>query len=106
VVFGKNGFLANVRAYYREYTVRTPESAAEAARRIVCGGFAAAAPGCLFYTDDHYASFVNRSQRSELWLLFSILEQREAEMDTPLRKDDEIPCSIAQHCAVHTRLGA
>ena len=48
---------ANVRTYYREYTVRTPEERSRGARRIVCGGLEAAAPDACFYTDDHYASF-------------------------------------------------
>lgn len=47
----------NVRAYYREYTVRTPGERSRGARRIVCGGLQAAAPDACFYTDDHYASF-------------------------------------------------
>ena len=48
---------ANVRTYYREYTVRTPGERTRGARRIVCGGLQAAAPDACFYTDDHYASF-------------------------------------------------
>lgn len=48
---------ANVRTYYREYTVRTPGERSRGARRIVCGGLQAAAPDACFYTDDHYASF-------------------------------------------------
>jgi ribonuclease T1 len=59
VVFGNRERLlpANVRTYYREYTVRTPGERSRGARRIVCGGFKAAAPDACFYTDDHYASF-------------------------------------------------
>ena len=59
VVFGNRERLlpANVRMYYREYTVRTPGEPSRGARRIVCGGFKAAAPDACFYTDDHYASF-------------------------------------------------
>ena len=59
VVFGNRERLlpANVRAYYREYTVRTPGERSRGARRIVCGGLQAAAPDACFYTDDHYASF-------------------------------------------------
>ena len=59
VVFGnRERFLpASARAYYREYTVRTPGQRNRGARRIVCGGFQPAAPDACFYTDDHYASF-------------------------------------------------
>jgi ribonuclease T1 len=59
VVFGNRERLlpANVRTYYREYTVRTPGERSRGARRIVCGGFKAAVPDACFYTDDHYASF-------------------------------------------------
>lgn len=59
VVFGNRERLlpANPRAYYREYTVRTPGERSRGARRIVCGGLQAAAPDACFYTDDHYASF-------------------------------------------------
>ena len=59
VVFGNRERLlpANVRAYYREYTVRTPGERSRGARRIVCGGLQVAAPDACFYTDDHYASF-------------------------------------------------
>jgi ribonuclease T1 len=48
---------ASVRAYYREYTVRTPGERSRGARRIVCGGLQPTAPEACFYTDDHYASF-------------------------------------------------
>ena len=59
VVFGNRERLlpANVRAYHREYTVRTPGERSRGARRIVCGGLEPAAPDACFYTDDHYASF-------------------------------------------------
>lgn len=59
VMFGNRERLlpANVRTYYREYTVRTPGERSRGARRIVCGGFKAAVPDACFYTDDHYASF-------------------------------------------------
>ena len=59
VVFGNRERLlpANIRAYYREYTVRTPGERSRGARRIVCGGLEPAAPDACFYTDDHYASF-------------------------------------------------
>jgi len=59
VVFGNRERLlpANSRAYYREYTVRTPGERSRGARRIVCGGLQAATPDACFYTDDHYASF-------------------------------------------------
>ena len=39
--------------YYREYTVVTPGSSDRGARRIVTG-----ARGEVFYTADHYGSFV------------------------------------------------
>ncbi len=39
--------------YYREYTVKTPGSRDRGARRIVTGQ-----KGEIYYTDDHYASFV------------------------------------------------
>jgi ribonuclease T1 len=39
--------------YYREYTVETPGSSDRGARRLVIG-----ARGEVFYTVDHYASFV------------------------------------------------
>jgi ribonuclease T1 len=45
------------RGYYREYTVKTPGSRDRGARRIVCGGRAAAVPDACYYTADHYASF-------------------------------------------------
>lgn len=59
VVFGNRERLlpASARAYYREYTVRTPGERSRGARRIVCGGLQPAAPDACFYTDDHYASF-------------------------------------------------
>lgn len=41
------------RGYYREYTVRTPGEKSRGARRIVAGG-----GGELYYTADHYRSFV------------------------------------------------
>jgi ribonuclease T1 len=41
------------RGYYREYTVITPGSRDRGARRIVAGD-----RGELYYTDDHYDSFV------------------------------------------------
>ena len=58
-VFGNRERLLPVstRAYYREYTVRTPGERSRGARRIVCGGLQPAAPETCFYTDDHYASF-------------------------------------------------
>jgi ribonuclease T1 len=45
------------RGYYREYTVKTPGSRDRGARRIVCGGRAAAAPEACYYTADHYSTF-------------------------------------------------
>jgi ribonuclease T1 len=58
VVFGNREQLlpARPRAYYHEYTVRTPGVKSRGARRIICGG-AAAAPEVCYYTDDHYRSF-------------------------------------------------
>lgn len=41
------------RGYYHEYTVKTPGSPDRGARRIITG-----AEGEMFYTDDHYDSFV------------------------------------------------
>ena len=41
------------RGYWREYTVPTPGEADRGARRIVAGR-----DGELYYTDDHYRSFV------------------------------------------------
>lgn len=49
---------AQPRGYYREYTVPTPGERDRGARRIVTGD----ADRELFYTADHYASFV-RVQR-------------------------------------------
>ena len=43
--------------YYHEYTVVTPGSDDRGARRIVAGS-----QGELYYTDDHYASFVRVQQ--------------------------------------------
>lgn len=50
------------RAYYREYTVKTPGARDRGARRIVCGGDKPTAPDACFYTGDHYASFVRIAQ--------------------------------------------
>jgi ribonuclease T1 len=41
------------RGYYREYTVRTPGARDRGARRIVAGR-----SGELYYTDDHYRTFL------------------------------------------------
>lgn len=41
------------RGYWREYTVPTPGSDDRGARRVVAGE-----GGELYYTDDHYASFL------------------------------------------------
>ncbi|HEX7833309.1 MAG TPA: ribonuclease domain-containing protein [Thermoanaerobaculia bacterium] len=41
------------RGYYREYTVRTPGASNRGARRIVRGS-----EGELYYTRDHYESFI------------------------------------------------
>ncbi len=45
------------RAYYREYTVRTPGVRHRGARRIVCGGQPPTRPEACWYTADHYQSF-------------------------------------------------
>lgn len=51
----REGLLpAEVRGYYREYTVPTPGSPDRGARRIVTGG---TPPSVWYYTDDHYRSF-------------------------------------------------
>jgi ribonuclease T1 len=57
-VFGNRERLlpGEKRGYYREYTVKTPQSVDRGARRIVCGG-PAVTPDACFYTADHYASF-------------------------------------------------
>jgi ribonuclease T1 len=44
---------AEAAGYYREYTVRTPGSADRGARRLVFGQSRE-----LYYTEDHYVSFV------------------------------------------------
>jgi ribonuclease T1 len=58
-VFGnREGLLPKrERAYYREYTVKTPGARDRGARRIVGGRCGES--GCVeyFYTDDHYRSF-------------------------------------------------
>ncbi|BCX02392.1 MAG: hypothetical protein KatS3mg053_0330 [Candidatus Roseilinea sp.] len=46
------------RGYYREYTVRTPGEDDRGARRIVMG-----AEGEIYYTADHYESFVRVIER-------------------------------------------
>ncbi|MCS6847947.1 MAG: ribonuclease domain-containing protein [Anaerolineae bacterium] len=46
------------RGYYREYTVRTPGERDRGARRIVMG-----AGGEIYYTADHYESFVRVIER-------------------------------------------
>lgn len=54
-VFGNREGLLPDRfdGYYREYTVETPGSADRGARRIIVGD-----DGEIYYTDDHYESFV------------------------------------------------
>jgi len=54
-VFGNRERLlpAQDASYYREYTVATPGSDDRGARRLVTGQ-----GGELYYTEDHYASFV------------------------------------------------
>jgi len=58
VVFGNREKLlpAKPRAYYHEYTVRTPGVKSRGARRLICGG-PETAPDACYYTDDHYQSF-------------------------------------------------
>lgn len=58
VVFGNREQIlpSKPRGHYHEYTVRTPGVKGRGARRIVCGG-PAAAPGICYYTDDHYRKF-------------------------------------------------
>lgn len=47
------------RGHYREYTVPTPGEDDRGARRLVVGGEPdEAGAGAVFYTGDHYASFV------------------------------------------------
>ena len=53
------------RGWYREYTVKTPGARDRGARRIVCGGRAAAAPDTCYYTADHYASFKRISSSAQ-----------------------------------------
>jgi ribonuclease T1 len=59
VVFGnrERQLPSQVRGYYREYTVKTPQSRDRGARRIICGGREPSTPEVCFYTQDHYASF-------------------------------------------------
>lgn len=58
IVFGNREKLlpAKPRAYYHEYTVRTPGARNRGARRLICGG-PPTAPDLCYYTDDHYQSF-------------------------------------------------
>ena len=58
VVFGNRERLLPPasRGYYHEYTVPTSGVKSRGARRIVCGGRAAALAEC-YYSDDHYQSF-------------------------------------------------
>lgn len=58
VVFGNREQLlpSRPRGYYHEYTVPTPGLKSRGARRIVCGGHAAAVSEC-YYSDDHYRSY-------------------------------------------------
>jgi ribonuclease T1 len=58
-VFGNRERLLPLhpRGYYREYTVRTPDSRDRGARRIVCGGAEPRRPHACYYTADHYTSF-------------------------------------------------
>ena len=60
VTFGNyEGVLpAHPRGWYREYTVRTPGERDRGPRRIVTGDH----DRLVFYTPDHYASFVSVSR--------------------------------------------
>jgi ribonuclease T1 len=60
VTFGNNERIlpAHPRGWYREYTVRTPGEGDRGPRRIVTGDHDTQ----LFYTGDHYASFVRVSR--------------------------------------------
>lgn len=60
VTFGNNERLlpAHPRGWYREYTVRTPGAQDRGARRIVTGD----RDRLVFYTADHYGSFVQVSR--------------------------------------------
>ena len=52
--FNREGLLPSEGdGYYREFTVATPGSSDRGARRVVIGD-----RGEVFYTDDHYGSFV------------------------------------------------
>jgi ribonuclease T1 len=55
VTFGNRERILPPRArgWYREYTVKTPGARDRGARRIVAGR-----DGTLYYTDDHYRSFM------------------------------------------------
>ncbi|MGH3944784.1 MAG: ribonuclease domain-containing protein [Pseudonocardiaceae bacterium] len=46
------------RGFYREYTVPTPGEADRGARRLVTGGPVPSDTAELYYTGDHYVSFV------------------------------------------------
>lgn len=48
----------HARGWYREYTVRTPGEGDRGARRVVTGDD----DRLIFYTPDHYASFVQVSR--------------------------------------------
>gem|GEM_PF-349485 len=57
-VFGNRERLLPLhpRGYWREYTVKTPDTRGRGARRIVCGG-KPRTPDACYYSSDHYASF-------------------------------------------------
>ena len=59
VVFGNYERLLprQPRGYYREFTVRTPGIRSRGAQRLVVGGEPATSRE-IYYTADHYASFV------------------------------------------------
>jgi ribonuclease T1 len=58
IVFGnrEHALPDRPRAYYREYTVKTPGVRGRGANRIVCGGDQSSAPEC-YYSADHYRTF-------------------------------------------------
>ena len=59
VAFGNHERLLpkQPRGYYREFTVRTAGSRNRGARRLIIGGTPAASSE-IYYTADHYASFI------------------------------------------------
>ncbi len=59
VVFGNHEKILprQPRGYYREFTVKTPGSRSRGARRLIVGGEPATSRE-IYYTADHYASFM------------------------------------------------